>query len=297
MNSNLDNLIEDLADLFSKIPKSTGRKLGYIAGRLWFALGKKHRKMAVYNLTKIYGDKLSKKEIFQLARKNFIFHAVTFFEIVRLKRLTPEEVMNEVEEVEGLENYLEAKKSGKPIFILSAHFGNWELMALAAPILMGHPIDVIARKLDFGPLDKVIKKIRVKTGNRVIDKKQNANMIRNALKEKHTIGILPDQRALTTSSVIVPFMGIPAKTNKGLAMFDLRYKPEIVPVFSYRLKNGKYKIKILPMVKRPKRSDLAEDVVKYTAIYNEVISKEIYENPDHWFWFHDRWVKKGKLFK
>lgn len=152
MNSNLDNLIEDLADLFSKIPKSTGRKLGYIAGRLWFALGKKHRKMAVYNLTKIYGDKLSKKEIFQLARKNFIFHAVTFFEIVRLKRLTPEEVMNEIEEVEGLENYLEAKKSGKPIFILSAHFGNWELMALAAPILMGHPIDVIARKLDFGPL-------------------------------------------------------------------------------------------------------------------------------------------------
>lgn len=296
MNKLQKIILNMIAVFLSFIPKSTGRYIGIFFGKLWFAFDRKHRFMAIHNLKKIYSDKMSFYEIKKLARKNFIFHAVTTVEILRLKRLSPEQIMNEIEEVEGFENFLKAKRAGRPIFLLSAHFGNWELMALSAPLILGEPIHLIARKLDFEPLDALIKGIRKKTGNIVIDKKQSATMISGILRKKGIVGILTDQRSLLNVSVQVPFMGHTAKTNRGLALFDLRYKPEIVPTFCYRLENGKYKMKFYPPVKRPVKSDFKNDLKKYTEIYNKVLSEKIYETPDHWFWFHDRWEKKEEFF-
>lgn len=290
-------IINAIVTFLSFLPKKTGKNIGIFLGKIWFAFDKKHRLMAIHNLKKIYSDKLSKNQIRQLARNNFIFHAVTFFEIIRLKRLSPKQILSEIESIEGLDNYFKAKNKNRPVFILSAHFGNWELMAVSAPLLLGHPISLIARKLDSDSLDKIIKEIRSKTGNEIIDKKHSATRISKVLRKKATIGILPDQRSMFNVSVIAPFMGHAAKTNRGLALFDLRYGPEIVPIFSYRQKNGKYKIKLLPALKRPVRQNFKQDLKTYTTIYNEVISKEIYKNPDHWFWFHDRWEKKDELFK
>ncbi|MDY0132980.1 MAG: lysophospholipid acyltransferase family protein [Desulforegulaceae bacterium] len=289
-------IINMIANFLSFIPKSTGRYLGIFFGKIWFAFGKKRRFIAIHNLKKIYSDKMSPVEIKKLARKNFIFHSITTFEILRLKRLSKSQIINEIEKVEGFENYLKAKKSNRPIFLLSAHFGNWELMALSAPLILHQPIHLIARKLDFEPLDQLIKTIRRKTGNLVIDKKQSATMISQILRKKGVVGVLTDQRALGNSAVDASFMGHPSKTNKGIALFDLRYKPEIVPIFCYRLENGKYKLKFFPPLKRPLRSDFKKDLKTYTEIYNKVLGEKIYQTPEHWFWFHDRWEKKEDLF-
>ncbi|PIE75176.1 MAG: hypothetical protein CSA18_01195 [Deltaproteobacteria bacterium] len=289
-------IINLLVTLFSLLPKQGGRYLGIFMGKLWFAFDKKHRIIALHNLSKVYSPKFSPRKIKKIAKNNFIFHAITFFEIIRLKRLSNKQILNEIDSVEGLDNYFSAKKKGKPVFMMSAHFGNWELMAAAAPLIIKHPIYLIARKLDSNALGKITNQIREKTGNKVIDKKQSATRVRQIIKEKQTIGILPDQKAMINVSVEAPFLGYMAKTNRGLALFDLRYKPEIVPIFSYRLKNGKYKLKIFPPLKRPKRTDFKKDIKIYTTIYNDFISREIYKNPEHWFWFHDRWKEKEALF-
>jgi KDO2-lipid IV(A) lauroyltransferase len=296
MNKFQTIIINIIATFLSFIPKNSGKHIGVFFGKLWFAFDRKHRFIAIHNLKKIYSDKMSFREIKKLARKNLIFHAVTTVEILRLKRLSPEQIMDEIEEVEGFENFLKAKKSNRPVFLLSAHFGNWELMALSAPLILGEPIHLIARKLDFEPMDSLIKNIRKKTGNIVIDKKQSATMISGILRKNGVVGVLTDQRALINFSVEVPFMGHMSRTNRGLALFDLRYKPEIVPIFCYRLKNGRYKMKFYPPIKRPLKSNFKKDLIKYTEIYNKVISDKIYETPDHWFWFHDRWEKKEDFF-
>ena len=74
---------------------------------------------------------------------------------------------------EGFENYARAHAQGKGVLILTAHFGNWELLAYAHGLL-GHPITLVHRPMHNPLFDRAIAAIRTASGTRVIKKKAAA---------------------------------------------------------------------------------------------------------------------------
>ena len=94
--------------------------------------------------------------------------------------------------VEGLENYLEARRRGRGVLIATGHIGNWEFSAFAHALLT-EPMNVVVRPLDHSGVDALVERYRQMSGNRIIEKKDAARSILRALQANEAVGILVDQ--------------------------------------------------------------------------------------------------------
>ena len=106
------------------------------------------------------------------------------------------------------------------------------------------------------------------------------------------VGILLDQNVDWYEGVFVPFLGKPACTNKGLALLARKTGAPVIPVFSVKQADGRYRIifeKELPAIDTGGGTG---DMEENTRQYNRVIERYVMRFPDHWFWFHRRWKTK-----
>jgi KDO2-lipid IV(A) lauroyltransferase len=191
--------------------------------------------------------------------------------------------------LEGEENFHRAQEKGKGVLFLTAHFGNWEWMAAAFPLMFHHPCYVIVRPLDVQFLDGVVERLRTFTGNRTIPKQKSMGRILRLLKEGQTIGVLLDQNVAWQEGIFVNFFGELACTNVGMALLALRTGTPVLPAFNMRQEDGRYRVVIEPEIQLIRTGDKDLDVERNTELFTGVIERYVREYPDHWFWLHQRW--------
>jgi len=234
---------------------------------------------------------ITEKEAKRLLRKVYIHFGRMFFEIPHILKLTPENLDRYVT-FEGRENLEEALGKGKGVFVLTAHFGNWEILSSAVTILFNRSA-VVARPADYKPLDRVINELRTLHGAEIIPKQRAMRQIMSAVKQEKIVGILLDQNVDWYEGVFVPFLGRWACTNKGLALIAMRTRTPVVPVFPVRQKDGRYRIIVEKEIGLKDTGDKNGDVDVNTEIFTRVIERYVKKYPDHWFWFHKRWKTKN----
>jgi len=249
-------------------------------------------KVAFEGLKQAYGSSMSDSAIEELLKKVCSHFVTMLFELPCLLRFSPEN-FREYVIIKNEENIINALSKGKGCFALTAHIGNWELMSIATSCLLGeNACSVVARPLDFYPLERLISRLRSIQGTEIIAKNGGMRRILKAAKENRAVGILLDQNVDWYEGVFTPFMGAPACTNKGLAMMAIMNNIPVVPVFSFRRPDGKYEIifgnEVDITVSGDKQKDIEENTCKFTAI----IEKAINSHPEQWFWFHKRWKTK-----
>jgi KDO2-lipid IV(A) lauroyltransferase len=284
-------MIRTALHVLARIPRPKLARLAPVLGRLWYRLDRYHRGIALENMSIAFGREKSPAEIESLARANFVQLVRVVLEIPSLLRLNRDNLDAYVE-FSGLQHLEEAWARGRGVLILTAHLGNWELMALAGALKFG-PFNVMVRPLDFAPMDRVLTEIRSRTGNCVLGKDKSAAEVGNLMRENQIIGILLDQNASWFEGVYVPFFGRTACTNKGLAMFALRYNAAILPAFNIRARDGRYRIMISPPLELIRSGDIGRDLTENTIRFNRIIEDHIRRAPDNWLWVHRRWrIKK-----
>jgi len=263
-------------------------RLAHPLGRIWYGLDHYHRRIAFDNMSNAFGREFAPAEIRQMVRRNFIQLVRVMLEIPSLLRLSKENIDTYVE-IHGQEHIQAALARGTGVLFLTAHLGNWELMALAAALKYGFPLNVLVRPLDYAPMDRVLTEIRSRTGNRVLDKDKSAAEVSALLRENQIVGILLDQNSSWYEGVYVPFFGKVACTNKGLAMFAMRYNATVVPAFNVRQGDGRYRIVISPPIDLVRSGHIGDDIVENTMLFNKIIEDHIRLAPDNWLWVHRRW--------
>jgi KDO2-lipid IV(A) lauroyltransferase len=281
-------LIRAAIHFLARIPRRQLGRLAYPLGRIWYGLDHYHRKIAIDNMSIAFGRELAPAEIRSLARNNFIQLVRVMLEIPSLLRLSKENIDTYVE-FSGRQHLEAALARGTGVLFLTAHLGNWELMALAAALKYGIPVNIMVRPLDYAPMDRVMTEIRSRTGNRVLDKDKSAVEVSTLLRENQIIGILLDQNASWFEGVYVPFFDKTACTNKGLAMFAMRYGATVVPAFNIRQKDGRYRVIIRPPLDLVRSGNVSDDIVENTRCFNKIIEDHIRLAPDNWLWVHRRW--------
>jgi KDO2-lipid IV(A) lauroyltransferase len=281
-------VIKTTLNLLAEIPRSQLIRLAIPLGKIWYGLDHYHRRIALKNMWSAFGREKKAFEIKQMVRANFIQLVRVTLEIPSLLKLSRHNLDAYVD-ISGQENLKSALARGKGVLVLTAHLGNWELMALAASIELDLPMNVMARPLDSVPFDRVITEIRSRTGNQVLNKDKSAGIVSQMLNENQVIGILLDQNSSWYEGVYVPFFDKRACTNKGLAMFAMRYGAHVVPVFNIRLADGRYRIIFEPPLKLVRTGDVSRDILENTARFNTIIEKYVRMAPDNWLWVHRRW--------
>lgn len=204
---------------------------------------------------------------------------VTFARFPRLDRANIHQWIR----YDGLEHFEQARRRGKGVLFATAHLGNWELSAFAHAML-AEPMYVLVRPLDNPLIDALVARRRTMSGNRLIEKKDFARGILQALAANQAVGILIDQNASLDTGVFVDFFGVPACAGAGFARLAAHTGAAVIPGFAlWSEPEQKFILRFYPEV--PISGDVPADTARIHAILEGVIR----EHPDQWLWIHRRW--------
>ena len=277
--------------MLAGMPRPVRETAALALGTIWYSLDRGHRRIALDNLRMAYGAEMDRDERRRLARRTFIHLARVVLELPLLTRLDRSNLHRYVT-VSGEEHFKKALARNRGILFLTAHLGNWEMMAVAGALIFDVPFYIMVRHLDSAAADRVLTEIRTRTGNILLSKNHAAGAVRRILRNNRAIGILLDQNASWYDGVYVPFFGRTACTSKGLAMFALRYDATVLPIFSIRRDDGRYHIRVEPPVEPVRTGDVSRDIAETTRRYNRIIERHVRMAPDTWLWIHRRWRLK-----
>ena len=272
---------------FRGIPASFRKTLFIGLFRLFFHLSPRQRMIAAYNLRRAFPDR-STEEILRIARgvyRNLGIVAAEFFDIPRLTLSN----IGTLIDAEGLENCRQALSKGRGVLLFSAHFGNWELEAVAISLLIGHRAAVIYRPLDSPILDHLILRVRSATGIVPIPKDRAMRPMLRSLQRNDILGILIDQNVACHEGVFVDYFGHPACTTDGLALLALHTEASVLPAYMARLPDGRYRLVIGPEVEITRTGNREADVFTNTQRFTKIIEETVRQYPDQWLWVHQRW--------
>jgi Kdo2-lipid IVA lauroyltransferase/acyltransferase len=259
-----------------------GRRLGDVG---YAALGRR-RRLALENLARAY-PALPSRERARLARRAAQHLGMTLIELTRLLSRPLAATLERIR-LEGVEHLRAAMDDHGRALLLTAHLGNWELLA-AAHRLTGFPLSIVVRPLDAPWLDALAEQLRRRTGVELIDKRGALRPVLEALRRGRMIGILMDQNAARREGVFVDFFGRAASTSRSIALLALRTHTPIVPVFIRRDAAGRHTVVIHPALIPAATNGSDAAVVELTARCTQVIERAIRQDPEQWLWSHDRW--------
>ena len=275
--------------VFRCIPLVVRKGLCRIGFSLFYHLVAKSRLIVLHNLQRSFPEKDS-KEIIKIAKgvyRHFSIVAAEFFDMPSITR----DNIDRWVEVEGMEYADAALSQNKGALSIVAHFGNWELLTIAIPMLV-RPMYIVYRPLDSPVIDNMVEYVRTMHGNSLIPKGGSGKKVLELLKENQIIGILSDQNVAAYEGVFVDFFERPACTGVGLAVMAMRSGSPVVPVFMARQKSGKYKLIIKPFLKAVCTDDYEADLQINTQRFTKIVEDVVREYPNQWFWFHQRWKTK-----
>jgi KDO2-lipid IV(A) lauroyltransferase len=183
---------------------------------------------------------------------------------------------------------------GKGIICVLAHFGNWEALAtIFAPALP--TLHVVAKPMHNPYVEHWLQGMRDRTGARTIEKDKALRGTLRALQSNEVIAILIDQNARGQGEM-VPFLGKPASTVRTVAGLLHRTDCSLLLAHALLRRDNTYHV----VVEEGRelgvdRGDQEAFIAAYQRDHNEVLSRWIRENPDHWFgWFHRRFGREAR---
>ena len=280
------HMIKVLAKVLGFISLKQARNISLFIGNLLFVVDKKHQKIIVNNLTLAFGSKKNNHEIRKLGKKVFAHMVMVVFEIAWSLSLSKEALFKHFK-IKGYSNIKNAFEKGKGVLVLTAHFGNWELLTVTAAMIR-YPLNIVVRPLDFMPFDRFIYNLRTRFGGKIIPRQKSFRSILRSLDRGEMVAMLMDQNVDWYEGVFVDFFGSRACTNKGLALLALKTGAPVVSVFMVREKQG-FTAVFGPEIPFINTGDKTRDVEDNTGQYNRVIEEFVRRYPEQWFWLHQRW--------
>lgn len=278
-----------LAFVFYIIPLKIGLHIGKMAGRIAFWTLSPYRKIALDNLRLAFGKEKTENEIRSIARKVFENLGKNAVELVNFPKIN-ERNFRKFVTLENRHVLDKAFAKGKGVIIITAHFGNWELLA-AGFRLEGYPGVTIGRKIYFYKYDQYLNYLRKTHDVNVIYRDDSPRKMLKVLKDNKILGIVADQDVDSVEGVFVDFFGRPAYTPVGPAALAAVTGAALVPALILR-KNGHHSLIVEEPVELINTGDKEKDLVENTKRWSLVIESYIRKYPEQWVWMHRRWKTK-----
>ena len=241
-----------------------------------------------------FGSQKTPAETEAIARGAFRHFGAMLIELLTLGSPSAETIRGLVE-IEGAERYERARARKKGVILTAAHFGNWEIHAIAHGLRF-EPLYLVAREQDNTRLNRWLEKLREVHGNRVVYKKRALGQMRRLMKAGETVAFVIDQNVHLDDAIFVDFFGRKAATTPVASWFALKTGAALVPVFCYLLPDGRYHaVYEEPIDVEPYR-DLPRDEALQRITQELVSIQEAYirERPEIWLWMHRRWKTRPK---
>ena len=266
------------------LPEKAALNFGTGLGNLAFAMGIR-RKVALENLMRAFPqnddaqNRLIALTLYQNLGKNLM-------ELLRFKASDCQSVKSKVD-LKNTEYFDQVLKNGRGGILVSGHFGNWEVHA-AAIANSGYHFSVVVYPQHNKYVDEALNSLRRAKNVNIIYKKDATREVLTALRQNHFVAMLSDQDA-GVDGAFVDFLGQPASTTKGPAVFALKTGAAIITGAIVRQQGGRHIGYLNPPFYADPKNEKQAEILRLTKLFTSQLEQFVISHPDHWYWVHKRW--------
>lgn len=275
--------------LLAMLPFRLQMACGSLLGWIMYHFARERRTFAMINLDLCFPE-YSVAQRKQLLRKHFDALGKGMVETA-IAWWSPENRLNKLHSIKGLEHLDTALEKGKGVILLGAHFTTLEI---GVRLLALHTkYDAMYREHNNPLFNAVMCERRESFLQRTYERRDVRGMLRS-LKENNAIWYAADQDYGRAHSVFAPFFGVPAALITATARLAKLSGAQVVPFFQTRREDGTgYDLHILPAINNFPTGD---DIADATTI-NDVIEEEIRKQPAQYLWVHRRFKTRPEGMK
>jgi KDO2-lipid IV(A) lauroyltransferase len=255
---------------------------GRLFGRMFYALGRQRRHIALTNLGLCF-PQLDEKQKSALARRHFGVFGRSFLERGFLWWASPERIRRHVR-IEGGARLAAVK--GKPLILLVPHFVGldtaWTRLSLDHDMC-----SLYANQKNPAFNDRLYRGRRRFGRQELFSRQEGIRPAIKSIKSGKPFFYLPDLDYGKSDAIFVPFFGVPAATITGLSRLVRLTGASVLPVVA-RMTDDGYVIEIGEIWTDFPGADLETD----TRRMNAFIEQEVRNMPEQYFWLHRRFKSR-----
>ena len=258
-------------------------------------------KVAWENLRIAFGDRYTQKQIDVIIYRMWVHLFRMIAEILQIPRKLHRNSYNDVFVFRKRSDVVRAICSGRPVLVLSGHYGNWE-MSVAVLGVFGFSMSVVARALDNPYFDEWFERFRKHTGHRMINKKGAFKQMEAVMEQKGNIALLGDQDA-GSRGTFAKFFGKDASTFPTIARLAIDHDAYISIGYSRRLPDDfenqywvRFELGSEEVVDPRDFSGTREErITAITQQFTSALERAVCLSPEQYFWVHRRWKTQPAL--
>ncbi len=279
-------LFNTFAKFFHFIGIKNSRKAAKYLAWFFFKVIKLRKDVVLKNLRTAFPE-LIESDIKKLALENYRNILLTMIELMFMEKLSRQDVLNLLADGQQYK-YQNLVKEGKPVFLLTAHFGNWEIAGLIAGLLTDRIMYGLYKEQRNNYITDYINRRRTQFGNKVISLGASVKEIFSVLKNKGTVGVVGDQRG-PREGMRVMFFNQPTAIYSGTASIAIKLNVPILVSFAARTENDKFKIFMEEIEYQKFSGTIDEKIQQINQEYFNILEGMIKVYPAQWFWMHNIW--------
>jgi len=271
----------------------------FAEGLAWLAyrVDKRHRLVATENLRHAFPELAGQPEaIDHLVRKCYRHFCTMIVELALLPRKMRIESWRNFGSLVNPKPILETLLGDRPVLIVTAHFGNWELAGFALGAL-GFRTYAIARVLDNPYLERFLKSFRQRTGQTIIAKKDDFDRLTEVMQKGGQVATLADQDA-GKRGVFVNFFNRAASAHKAVALMAIQFDAPMLVIGVPRVREPfQFEIVCEELIDPRDFATRSDAVPAITQQYHAALERLIRRYPEQYFWLHRRWKTEPPVRK
>ncbi len=268
--------------LISLLPMPVLHGMGNILSFLLYSIFGYRKRVVMKNLE---GALPPGHDLKRIARRFYFFLGEMFMETIKCLTIGEAHLLRRMkcDNPEIMQQYAAQNRS---VILMSAHYGNWEMLIYSMNLLFPHLAIGVGKPLSNKVLNRLINARRSKTGMKII----NAGNIREEFeKDKDTLTaslFLSDQYPGGAGKGFPrKFMNRSTEFMYGAEKYARQYNYPVVYGDLTRIRRGYYNIHLVSIADQPAQTAYGEIMTKYT----ELLEASIRRQPEFWLWSHKRW--------
>jgi KDO2-lipid IV(A) lauroyltransferase len=278
-------LLRLLSFVISRLSLNSSRRLAKLLAFIFYYFIPIRKELVFKNLKIAFPD-LTENETKRIAKKTYQNLFIVLIEILYLPFLEKVEIENLIK-IKNPELIHKALSLNKGLIFVSAHFGNWEILALSAALRLKTQFSIVTKPLRNPFVDNFINSWRTKFGNKVVPLGLSVKNIFKELLEKKIIALLADQRA-SQNSLELNFFNKLTHVYEGPAVLSIKTGAPLIFAVAIRQSDFTYTVE-LNEIEQPDQENDQEKIKTMSEKYISLLEDYIRMYPEQWLWFHNRW--------
>jgi KDO2-lipid IV(A) lauroyltransferase len=255
---------------------------------LAYRVDRRHRQVALDNLRHAFPGRYTEDGLHELVRAVYRHFGQVLIEMLFIPRMLHPHNWRRHIRLATARPLVDVLLSGRPVLIVTGHFGNWEMAGYALAML-GFRSYAVARPLDNPHLDRFLRRFRERTGQQLLAKKGELDRIEGILQSGGIVCTLADQDA-GQRGLFVDFFGRPASTHKAVALLALEHRALVVVAGAYRVGEPLvYEIRATDVIDPAEYAGDPDAVRALTARCTAALERLVRIDIRQYFWLHRRW--------